>query len=77
MLVVSQFTLLGDIDKGRHPSFVAAACGDLAEALFRCVTVELRGAGIPMETGVFGADMSVELVNDGPVTIPLGTRRAF
>jgi D-tyrosyl-tRNA(Tyr) deacylase len=77
VLVVSQFTLLGDVRKGRRPSFIAAARGELAERLYERVAAELRAAGLPVETGVFGADMAVELVNDGPVTILLDTKRAF
>jgi D-tyrosyl-tRNA(Tyr) deacylase len=77
VLVVSQFTLLGDVRKGRRPSFLAAARGELAERLYERVAATLRAAGLHVETGVFGADMAVELVNDGPVTILLDTRRAF
>jgi D-aminoacyl-tRNA deacylase len=77
VLVVSQFTLLGDVRKGRRPSFVAAARGELAERLYELVAARLRQTGLHVETGVFGADMAVELVNDGPVTILLDTKRAF
>ena len=77
VLVVSQFTLLGDVRKGRRPSFIAAARGELAERLYERVAARLRDAGLHVETGVFGADMAVELVNDGPVTILLDTKRAF
>ncbi len=77
VLVVSQFTLLGDVRKGRRPSFITAARGDHAERLYERVAAAVRAAGIPVETGVFGADMAVELVNDGPVTILIDTRRAF
>lgn len=77
VLVVSQFTLLGDVRRGRRPSFVAAARGEPAERLYERVADGLRSAGLPVETGVFGADMAVELVNDGPVTILIDTRRAF
>ncbi len=77
VLVVSQFTLLGDVRKGRRPSFIAAARGEPAERLYERVAAALRAAGIPVETGIFGADMAVELVNDGPVTILIDTRRAF
>jgi D-tyrosyl-tRNA(Tyr) deacylase len=77
VLVVSQFTLLGDVRKGRRPSFIAAARGELAERLYERVAAELRNAGLHVETGIFGADMAVELVNDGPVTILLDTKRTF
>ncbi len=77
VLVVSQFTLLGDVRKGRRPSFIAAARGDLAERLYERVAARLREAELRVETGVFGADMAVELVNDGPVTILMDTKRAF
>lgn len=77
VLVVSQFTLLGDVRKGRRPSFVAAARGEHAERLYDHVAAALRRTGLPVETGRFGADMAVELVNDGPVTILLDTKRTF
>ena len=77
VLVVSQFTLLGDVRKGRRPSFIAAARGEQAERLYERTAAALRAAGLQVETGVFGADMAVELVNDGPVTILLDTKRAF
>jgi D-aminoacyl-tRNA deacylase len=77
VLVISQFTLLGDARKGRRPSFIAAARGDQAEQLYERVAEMLRQSGLQVETGRFGADMAVELVNDGPVTILLDTKRAF
>ena len=77
VLVVSQFTLLGDVRKGRRPSFIAAARGEAAEALYERVAAQLRAAGLHVATGSFGADMAVELVNDGPVTILLDTKRLF
>jgi len=77
VLVVSQFTLLGDARKGRRPSFITAARGELAERLYQRVGAGVRSAGLHVETGVFGADMAIELVNDGPVTILLDTKRAF
>ncbi len=72
MLVVSQFTLYGDCSRGRRPSFIGAAPPALAEPLYRsfCEAVEARGIA-PVGRGVFGADMQVELVNDGPVTLLL------
>jgi D-aminoacyl-tRNA deacylase len=76
-LVVSQFTLLADTSKGNRPSFTDAAPPDVAEPLYERFCHELRTLGVPVEQGVFGARMDVELVNDGPVTIVLdaGTQR--
>lgn len=71
VLVVSQFTLIADTAKGNRPSFAEAAPPDEAEALYEHFCSELRAQGVPVETGVFGAKMTVELVNDGPVTIVL------
>ena len=71
-LVVSQFTLIADTQKGNRPSFTAAAAPQDAEPLVENFCSALRELGIPVETGVFGARMEVELVNDGPVTITLG-----
>jgi len=71
-LVVSQFTLIADTHKGNRPSFAAAASTQEAEALVERFCLALRELGVPVETGVFGARMEVELVNDGPVTITLG-----
>ncbi len=72
-LVVSQFTLYGDVRKGRRPSFVAAARPEPAQRLVDEVVAELRGRGINVATGRFGAIMEVSLTNDGPVTILLET----
>jgi D-tyrosyl-tRNA(Tyr) deacylase len=69
ILVVSQFTLYGDCQKGRRPSFIDAAQPEIAEPLYEQFANNLRALGIPVATGRFGADMQVELVNDGPVTI--------
>ena len=69
LLVVSQFTLYGDTRKGRRPTWQAAAPGPVAEPLVDAVVAELRSLGARVETGVFGADMKVELVNDGPITL--------
>ncbi|HYH67771.1 MAG TPA: D-aminoacyl-tRNA deacylase [Urbifossiella sp.] len=71
VLVVSQFTLLGDTRKGRRPSFTGAAPAAVAEPLVERFVAELRSVGLPVATGRFGADMQVELVNDGPVTFVL------
>jgi D-tyrosyl-tRNA(Tyr) deacylase len=69
LLVVSQFTLYADTTKGRRPTWNNAAPGPVAEPLVTAVVDELRGLGARVETGMFGADMKVALVNDGPVTI--------
>ena len=71
LLVVSQFTLYGDTHKGRRPSFTGAAPPALAEPLVERFAAALRAVGLPVATGRFGADMQVELVNDGPVTFVL------
>jgi D-tyrosyl-tRNA(Tyr) deacylase len=69
LLVVSQFTLYADTRKGRRPTWQAAAPGPVAEPLVDAVAAALRALGAQVETGVFGADMKVSLINDGPVTI--------
>ena len=69
MLVVSQFTLLGDCRKGRRPSFISAAPPGEAEQMYQRFVEKVKGQGIQVETGVFRAEMAVELVNDGPVTL--------
>ncbi len=71
LLVISQFTLYADTRKGRRPSWLAAAPGPVAEPLVDAVVEALRGLGAHVETGVFGANMKVQLTNDGPVTIVL------
>ena len=70
-LVVSQFTLLADTAQGNRPGFTGAAPPEEAEPLVEALSAALRALGVPVETGVFGARMEVELVNDGPVTIGL------
>lgn len=71
VLVVSQFTLLADVSKGRRPSFAPAARPELAEPLYEEFCTALVELGVPVARGVFGARMAVSLVNDGPVTIVL------
>lgn len=71
VLAVSQFTLYGDAKKGRRPSWSAAAPGPVSEPLFDLYVATLRALGLHVETGVFGANMQVELTNDGPVTLIL------
>jgi D-tyrosyl-tRNA(Tyr) deacylase len=74
VLVVSQFTLLGDVRGGRRPGFSNAAPPDVARAVYDALVARLRHSGLPVETGVFQAHMDVELVNDGPVTLLLDSR---
>jgi D-tyrosyl-tRNA(Tyr) deacylase len=77
VLVVSQFTLAGDARNGRRPSFAAAAPPQIARALYEDVVRELKTSGLRVETGEFQAMMQVALVNDGPVTILLDSRKTF
>lgn len=77
LLAVSQFTLLGDARGGRRPSFIAAARPEAADPLYERLAADWRARGIRVETGVFGADMKVALVNDGPVTILLDSHKLF
>ncbi len=75
VLVVSQFTLYGDTRKGRRPSFDEAAAPDAAREHYESLVRELRASGLPVETGEFRAHMQVELVNDGPITLLVDSRR--
>ena len=77
MLVVSQFTLLGDTRKGRRPSFIDAADPVLGQRLYELFVTRSKEQGIQVQTGTFRADMQVSLVNDGPVTIILDSRKQF
>ena len=77
MLVVSQFTLYGDVRHGKRPSFDAAAPPEKARALYEYFVERIRAAGLRCETGRFQEMMQVELVNDGPVTILLDSSKAF
>jgi D-aminoacyl-tRNA deacylase len=77
LLLISQFTLLGDVRKGRRPAFDAAERPAEAEAVYEEVVRRLRTTGIPVETGRFGAHMVIDVVNDGPVTILVDSRRGF
>ena len=76
-LVVSQFTLYGDARKGRRPSFIRAADGPEAAAVYEKTVTELRALGVTVGTGEFGAMMNVSLVNEGPVTILLDSEKTF
>ncbi|MCI1856630.1 MAG: D-aminoacyl-tRNA deacylase [Sporolactobacillus sp.] len=75
ILSVSQFTLYGDTTHGRRPSFIEAARPEQARPLYEAFNERLRGAGLTVKTGIFGADMAVSLVNDGPVTLILESKR--
>ena len=77
VLLVSQFTLYGDIRKGRRPSFVQAANGEISQPLYELVAKKIQDMGFTVKTGIFGADMQVSLINDGPVTILLESDRSF
>lgn len=77
MLVVSQFTLFGDARKGRRPSFIRAAAPDIAIPMYEKFINKIKEKGITVQCGKFGASMQVELINDGPVTILLDSKRLF
>jgi D-tyrosyl-tRNA(Tyr) deacylase len=75
LLVISQFTLLGDVRKGRRPAFDAAETPDAARRAYEELVMRLRTTGVPVETGQFQAHMQVQLVNDGPVTLVVDSRK--
>jgi D-tyrosyl-tRNA(Tyr) deacylase len=77
VLLISQFTLHGDARKGRRPSFISAAREELAKPVYERVGALLERDGLPVGYGIFGAHMDVELVNDGPVTILIDTKKQF
>ena len=77
LLVVSQFTLFGDARKGRRPSFIDAAPPEEANRLYRYCVEKARSSGVRVEEGIFRAMMDVSLINEGPVTILLDSRKAF
>ena len=77
ILVISQFTLLGDARKGRRPSFILAAQPDKAIPMYEKYIANMKEKGIYTQAGEFGADMKVELINDGPVTILLDSKKVF
>lgn len=77
ILAVSQFTLMGDLRGGRRPSFIEAARPEIANPLYEEVVRRIREGGVTVETGIFQAEMAVSLVNDGPVTILLDSRKTF
>ena len=77
VLLVSQFTLLGDARRGRRPAFDGAASSSIARAMYEALILRMRADGLTVATGEFQADMRVSLVNDGPVTILLDSRRVF
>lgn len=77
LLIISQFTLLGDVRKGRRPAFTNAEDPSIAESTYNRFVEAVRETGLKVETGLFAADMKVHLVNDGPVTILLDSRKLF
>ena len=77
ILAISQFTLHGDVRHGRRPSFIRAARPELAVPMYEAYCQGLRDAGVHVETGIFQTDMKVSLINDGPVTLLIDSRRTF
>lgn len=77
LLIVSQFTLYGDVRKGKRPSFTNSAHPELGEKYYQEFIEKVRNLGINVESGVFGADMKISLINDGPVTIMIDSKKTF
>lgn len=77
LLVISQFTLYGDARKGRRPSFIESAAPDMGEDYYEKFVEKCKDRALKVETGIFGADMKVNLINDGPVTIMLDSKKNF
>ena len=77
LLVVSQFTLYGDVRKGKRPSFSSSASPDIGEKFYKQFIEKVKLRGVKTQEGIFGADMKVELLNDGPVTILLDSKKCF
>lgn len=77
ILIISQFTLYGDVRKGKRPSFTRSSSPEIGEAYYNQFIEAVRSRGIKAETGVFGAHMDIELINDGPVTILLDSEKIF
>ncbi len=77
LLVVSQFTLYGDVRKGKRPSFTESAHPDIADKMYEDFVQIARDRGVIVETGIFGAHMDVSLINDGPVTIMIDSKKIF
>lgn len=77
ILVVSQFTLYGDVRRGKRPSFTESAGGEFAENMYLNFVKEIKKSGFDVKTGEFGADMQVELINDGPVTIQIDSNKVY
>lgn len=77
ILIISQFTLYGDVRKGKRPSFTNSCQPDIAENIYNQFVTKCEDKGIRTEKGIFGADMKVELINDGPVTILIDSKKTF
>lgn len=77
LLVISQFTLYGDVRRGKRPSFTGSASPDLGEKFYKLFIQKTKSLGVVTKEGVFGADMQIELLNDGPVTILIDSKKSF